>query len=308
MTREQATAKIARIIGDIEKSHLRKQVKELHVFGSYARGATTVGDLDLVLVVEPPSPRHLRRLAAEAKAGCQPNLRYCPPRMLAMRRFHNRISAKIRRPGEKIDILLGDSLQQVLGLGKTIAMSRRVLLWTPSDRQWESKIDAIKANAAATRFERGHFADLRMFNGDLEMMEAIGRAIRARLIRLTRIDAACEKAPLNDLYQYWHDHWVNCGRRGRESAKLLRHALWWIQHQRGQAKCLPNPWGRDTIIVSEDRKYLVHFGRPSLYMIHQVSRYTRICLIPHFKRDRRNELFVFEKGSRFSQRRLDALR
>ena len=47
MDRQIATRQIERIVQGIEDEKFPTKVRELHVFGSYARGALHPGDLDL---------------------------------------------------------------------------------------------------------------------------------------------------------------------------------------------------------------------------------------------------------------------
>lgn len=228
------------------------------------------------------------------------------------RKFEISMRKVVQRPGEKMDVLLGTSLEKALEYRSAIASSERVLVWSRLDRNWRAKIDSIKVDLSAGRFERGHFADLHRFRGDVGMMKNISEAVEKKLLKLTRIDASAVQPDLNPIYQRWYDHWVKCKVMGKDSMKLLKHGMWWIQQQRGQSLQEPDPPGHDGIMWSEDWKYVVYFGSPSLYALYRFGeverrRTVRVCLIPHFKNAQTNELFVFERGEKWSRAKLDKL-
>jgi hypothetical protein len=116
---------------------------------------------------------------------------------------------------------------------------------------------------------------------------------------------------LNAVYQKWYDHCVKIRMLGKDSMKLLRHGMWWLQQQRGQASHHPQPPQHNGTMCSIDREYAVYFGKPPLYNVRRVfekqHRCKRICLIPHFKRDQRNEMFIFARGNRTSVKRFEAI-
>ena len=68
MYREQWTKKLIRMITDVESLRTPAQVRELYVFGSYARGAQECKDLDLVIVHEEPPVKLMEKLKKKAKA------------------------------------------------------------------------------------------------------------------------------------------------------------------------------------------------------------------------------------------------
>lgn len=311
MDRERATRQIERIIRTIEGEDFPARVKELYVFGSYARGALNPGDLDLIVIHEPASPDFLSHLREQIEETYGEDDFLWPRGVSPEHRFESMITRAVRRPGEKMDILLATSMGRLLGMGDNIAKAHRVLLWSDTDRDWQPKVTSIKPDPAAGRFERGHFASLKRFRGSLRSMINVSEAVDLQLLRLARLDAAEVEPELNPVYQYWFDWWVECKVMGKDSMKILRHGLWWMQQQRGQAWHRPHPPRHEGIMCSEDWKYAVYFGQPPLNAVYRVCekehRYVRICLIPHFKRDEKNEMFIFEKGDKFSQKRLDAL-
>jgi predicted nucleotidyltransferase len=68
MNRETWTKKLARIIADIEAGKTPAPVRELYIFGSYARGTLECRDLDLVVVHEEPSTKLMDELKKKAEA------------------------------------------------------------------------------------------------------------------------------------------------------------------------------------------------------------------------------------------------
>jgi hypothetical protein len=87
--------------------------------------------------------------------------------------------------------------------------------------------------------------------------------------------------------------------------------MWWMQQQHGQTWEQPNPPHHDGTMHSNNWKYAVYFGTPPLYAVYGVCRNDhrriRICLIPHFKRDEPNEMFVFERGHKTSRKEFEAI-
>lgn len=52
MDRQKASRQIERIVRAIEDGKFPARIRELHVFGSYARGALSPSDLDLIVIHE----------------------------------------------------------------------------------------------------------------------------------------------------------------------------------------------------------------------------------------------------------------
>ena len=68
MNREQWTKKLSRMIADFEAGKTPAPVRDLYVFGSYARGAVECRDLDLVVVYEKPPAELMKELQKKADA------------------------------------------------------------------------------------------------------------------------------------------------------------------------------------------------------------------------------------------------
>lgn len=311
MDRDRISRQIERIVHAIEQEQLPVRIKELHVFGSYARGALNPGDLDLIVIHEAPGSDFLLRLKEELVNKYGQDDFYWPRGMWPERQFEKQMRAVIRRPGEKMDILFATSMDNVAEMGKNIAKAHRVLIWSESDRNWKEKVDSIRPDPNARRHERAHFANLKRFNCDLRTMLNVTEAIQQRFLKLTRINADTVNLVLNPVYQRWYDWWVECKVMGKDCMKLLRHGMWWMQQQRGQMWQHPDSPQHDGMMCSSDWKYAVYFGKPPLYAVCRVfceeRRFRRICLVPHFKRDEPNEMFIFERGSKTSQKQFDAV-
>jgi hypothetical protein len=310
MDRQNATLKIERIINAIEAEKFPTKVRELYVFGSYARGAINPGDIDLILIHD-PAPELLKRLKSEIIKKYGHNFMYWPRGQLPERKFESMMRGVMRRPGEKMDILLSTSIEKVAEMGEHIAKAHRILIWSESDRNWRPKLDSIRPDPNAGRHERAHFANLKRFNGDLRTMVNVTEAISQGFLKMTRIDAQKVEPNLNPLYQHWYDWWVHCKVMGRNSMKLLPFGMWWLQEQPGQACQQPEPPRHDCTMYSKDLKYVVYFGTPPLYAVYEVChgahRIVRACLIPHFKRGEPSEIFVFEQGERTDRKELEQI-
>ena len=119
MERNRSTKKLIRMIGTIESGVLLVKVKEFYVFGSYARGALEPHDLDVIVVCDNPE-----RVCWEI------------------------VERELRQPGEHIDVVL------VRAIDRSHGISDLVLLWAEDDRDWQTKLKAIRRNPAAGRAAR----------------------------------------------------------------------------------------------------------------------------------------------------------
>ena len=99
MDRGKATEKLIRMTQTIASGALPAPVKAFYVFGSYARGALNPNDLDVVVVYENPGKDYWGSLVAEVlKSGKNP--------LCAGQVFETRMRSALRRPGERMDIML----------------------------------------------------------------------------------------------------------------------------------------------------------------------------------------------------------
>src|SRR5262245_16599877 len=98
MDRQIATRQIERIVQAIEGEKFPTTVRELHVFGSYARGALNPSDLDLILVHD-PAPELLERLKAALVEKYGKNVMCWPRGQWPERKFESMMRGVVRRPG-----------------------------------------------------------------------------------------------------------------------------------------------------------------------------------------------------------------
>lgn len=268
MGRAKATQQLERIVAAAENGVFPAKVTELYAFGSFARGALQPHDLDLIVIHEAPPAALMARLDAEVrgKYGVSP-LRW---RVWPHEKFQSLMRKVMCRPGEAMDIIFARSLDEAVRDWGKIGESERVLVWSDADRDWHGHLATIKVDEAAGRFERGHFANIKRFGCDLTTMDQVSEALRQRVLKLTRVPAESIKLELNGVYQHWLDHWNACEVMGQESMKLLPYGMWWMQQQRGQRWVRPNPPHQVTML-SQDRKYVVCFGRPPLCAVFRVT-------------------------------------
>src|SRR6185312_3693056 len=228
MERIKATQQVERIVRAIEDNKIPAKVREFYVFGSYVRGALNPDDLDVILIHD-PAPELLAILEAQLVAKYGKSFLGWPT--LPTSRFNALMAKSVRRPGEKIRILLGETIAEVEKMGDKIAEAEKVLIWSESNRDWQSMVNSIKPDPAAGRKERPEFARIERFNCDLQTMINLTEAIKQKAVCLTRIDAIGVEAKLNPIYQRWHDHWLKCEVMGKQSLKLLPYGMWWMQNQ-----------------------------------------------------------------------------
>lgn len=120
MDRRNATRQIERIIHAIEAEKFPTKVRELYVFGSYARGALDPGDIDLILIHD-PAPELLKRLESEIVKKYGINFMHWPRGQLPETKFESMMRRVMRRPGEKMDIVLSTSIEKIAEMGENIA-------------------------------------------------------------------------------------------------------------------------------------------------------------------------------------------
>jgi predicted nucleotidyltransferase len=295
MDRDKATEKLVRMTQAIAAGALPAPVKAFYVFGSYARGALTPNDLDVIAVYDNPGRDYWDALAVELrKAGKDPVSE-------AGRVFQTRMRGGLRRPGERVDVMLARSIDDLTGPGSKIRKDDLVLLWTPEDRDVRSKLAAIKAEVAAGRAERNHLVNLRRLHDSVGVMDDVVRWIDEGALVLTRVSIDSIDLQLNDYHEHWLEHWRKCKVMGQKSMQLLPYAMWWLQQDRQRSQ-VPH----QTEVLSESHTHRVDVGKPSLgqmmWVFEKWPRIKRQCLIPHFRAREPNELLVFERGPRWKNR------
>jgi len=308
MTRTEATKKLTRILGAInanagllhisynKSSILEVQVETLHVFGSYSRGSLEPNDLDLIIVYSLPAASYQQFVQTAERP------RY--PHYFPKVNPESALRKLLRKPGEKMDIILTQCLDDLVDDESLIKTTDLVLLWSATDRDYASKVDAIKPDPAAGRHARDHLVSLKRLDDNQDTMEAAVKMVREHQLVLTRLSMSDIKLALNQSNSDRLNHLVVGAAIGRASAKVWPFGLWWLE-QEGQA------WGRNhsdkTEFYSEGRTHRVHLGRPSLRWMMGLFEHDpnveKQCLICHIKRDEPNELLIFERGPNFESTR-----
>ena len=117
-----------------------------------------------------------------------------------------------------------------------------------------------------------------------------------------RLEEIARMLKLGEYHRRFLEHWTNCQAMGRKSLETLPYVMWWFEQNRDQCM-VPHRtevWNRKVTLRCE-------VGRPSLgWMLGKFASHPKLkrqCLIPHFKRKGPNELLVFERGSRWEERK-----
>lgn len=298
MDRAAWTKKLVRMVHNIEAGQLPAQVRELYVFGSFARGALVPNDLDLVVIHDDPPQAMMDQLKAEAQRTARTYFEeLCGPE----RRFQARMRGCFRKPGECMDILLGKSLEEVLRLHSRIKREDLVLLWSANDRDWLPKLTAVRPNAAAGAAARKQFISPKRAQCDAEQVEKITDMLENRELHLERILISNIDPRLKPGLQQWYVHWCACGLLGKKAQEVAPFALSWLQSH-GVKDVKP---GGPCEFYDRTRHYRVQIGRLHLYeMVWSFRRFKSLksqCLVPHIKRGQVNELLVFRRGPRWAK-------
>jgi hypothetical protein len=195
----------------------------------------------------------------------------------------------------------GQSIDDLVGPGSKIRKDDLVLLWTPEDQDFQSKLAAIRTNATAGHAERDHLVNLRRLYDSVGMMEKAVRWVNEGALVLTRAPIDTIDLQLNAYHTHWLGHWRKCQVMGRKSMELLPYAMWWLQQNRQRSQ-VP----QQTEVWSKSWTHRVDLGKPSLDQMMSIfeerSRVKRQCLIPHFRAREPNELLVFERGPNWRKR------
>lgn len=298
MDRDKATDKLVRMVQAVAADALPAPVKEFYVFGSYARGALNPNDVDVVVIYENPGRDFWESIDAELRE------RGKDPLFEAGRVFQTRMRGGLRRPSERVDIMLGQSVDDVAHSNSKIRKDDLVLLWTPEDQDFRSKLAAIKVNRAAGRAERDHLVNLRRLHDSVGVMEKVVQWVHEGALVLTRLPVDGIDLQLNAYHVHWLEHWRTCPWIGRGTIALMPYAMWWLQQHRQRSQC-----PHQAEVWSKSHTHRVDLGKPSLGrmvgLFEEFPRIKRQCLIPHFRAREPNELLVFERGPTWRKRSSD---
>jgi len=289
MKRELLAQKLERIVAAIEQGAVPLPVRELHVFGSFRRGAIECGDLDLLLVVgKPPSLDWYIQQLGVPIYDCRLPAKYyaamCKP---------------LRKPGEKIDILVANDTHDYVGPNQKIKPDDLLLLWTPQDRDWRGKLAAISVDTSAGRHARDHLLDLHRTASSVTEMDTLVKLLEHKRLKLTRIPVEKVRVDVPRKEQARILRALSLKLRGAATLEVTRYAYGWL-YSEGQ-KAAPYGYAAGTVISSQDGSIRINVGKVSLGAVtawlYDDSEVKKVCLIPHLRKKQPNELLVFERGS-----------
>lgn len=299
--RSRLTERLIRILETLDAGRTPFVVKQLYVFGSYARGAPAPSDLDLLLIHEPIPTSMLEEWTTYYYD------RFPIPRYQARSKAHYRclsaLGKTIRRPGEKIDIIYETDVDRALAalLGRDDAK----LLWALDRCDWKERLASIALNPEAGTAPRNHIVSVKRIADERSSIETIVDAIAHDEMRLTRIPFQ-ELPALSHQRELQLREWQRCGVAGKKSLKLMPHIFAYFQTLRQQPDYMP---GGELSIWSTSHSTLVQFGTPRLwhavYYLQRNRKLKRVAFFLHLKQDEPNEVLVFERGANWATQKMD---
>lgn len=309
MERERATRILTRIAEELTRGSFMAVPLKLFVFGSYARGALSPDDLDLLLLYEYP-PDHQERL--ESTAGCHSvaDLLRTHPEVRYAAEFRKRL----RKPGEKMDLLVHhrrhDFVVSLFDGQQGIKPEDLRLVWRKGDKTaWRGRIDAIQPDPEAGRMPRNHLFPVKRLADGLNVVECVMLMIENRLLKFRLIPMESAPPKLSRRHRHFIDlatHKYN-GRAaaGRKTERLLPYLCGWGDAHGQFMIFLDNR----LVVWNADFNHRAHLGVPSLRaMVAQFitrANLTRQALIPHLKRSQVNGILEFERGERWDTARAE---
>jgi predicted nucleotidyltransferase len=293
MTRDRWIEKLKTIISRVEAGEAPARIREIHVFGSFARGAIEPNDLDLIVIHDRPSREVLAPLLQAVKSYSYDDL---DRSFKAYLRFEAAMRKVFRRGGDRMDIVLAESFD--LGVAGLVDIPRGEirLVWSESDRDWKSHVAAIAPNSTAGRHPRHHFINVKRAGCTLDAVDKVTEMIDSGVLSLEKLRLDDINAQLNREFQHWFDHWTQIRCMGVDALKVLPWGMWWLQEQGAARPRIDRP----TALVDEGWRFRVELGR--LYPYHVFSLFEssrtviRQCLIPYRKVREENWMYVFERG------------
>lgn len=297
MTRDHWEKKLEVIIARVEAGEAPVPIREVYVFGSFARGAPQPNDLDLIVIHDRPG-RELLATYEEAVRGHYDELDRA---FKAGQRFAAAMRRVFRRGSERMDVKLAESLKEALAGMIRIPRREIRLIWSEGDRKWEAKVAGIRSDPRAGRHPRLQFMHVKKTKGSAADVETVTRLVDEEVLTLRRL-ALDEIEPwLNPRFRHWGDYWTQGHCLGGESLKVLPWALWWLQEQGAER---PRIWQR-TELGDEQQRYHVQVTRiyPAYVRVLFTSepQLVRQCLIPPKRAREKNWMYVFERGPRWGE-------
>jgi hypothetical protein len=303
VNRDRATQILSRILATIDGGGVPVRIDGVWVFGSYARGALEPGDIDLIIVHEKMNEALRAELQAEAKTK---GLDWTRELYYPARRHRGMITSPLRKPGEKVDILLGWSLDEVLSHYSTAKNGRLVRLWTPERRDWRAALASITPDPTATRAPRREFIACKRAGCSLQEMQRLTAWIERGAVVVERVQQPelpvklCaeghERVELLVSLSYF-------GKAARECVPLgawwlERHGCKWIGGERGELNN-KEPWPslkRPTLRVTFGT---LHPGRIAWFLDQPEAE--AVAHVLHVKKDEPRELLEFRRGPAWAE-------
>jgi predicted nucleotidyltransferase len=291
MHRDRWTQKLARMVAAIEAGNTPVPVLQLYVFGSFARGALNPNDLDLIIIHEEPGPELLDTIQRTSQPR---TYSYFDSLVAARVRFEARLRKSLRRPAEKMDILLGTSLSFVQ-TSQSVPFDEIRLIWSQDDRDWCAKLDAIPLNPHAGRAPRNEFVSPKLAQALPQDVLFITQKLAEKQLALTRVPFEalhgdeCQPRPGSLPDDSFLDDW------GVNAMKYYPVACAWLTSQ-GAHRILVT---HQCELFDDLFQHRVQLGK--LHLIKMNTLFDRAglrkqCLIPFFKKGDIKELLVFERG------------
>lgn len=300
VSRDKWTQIVNRMLQAIEQDHMPARIRELHVFGSYARGALEPHDLDLIVIHNPPDAPTLARLKAQTKGKGRT---WLEENSLPERRFKAAIKNALRKPGERIDLILDTDIKNVDScFGE--AVKDRILIWSEKSRNWKVRLKRIKPDPHAGRAPRKEILPVKRAGCDRQTMEEITGLVQSGQIQLTRIPVDQIRPNLLPYFEALlaRKREYSYPAMGKDTMAVLPYAFWWL----GRKQVIDPSFDRNWILDPYGR-FEVQIGRlyfhRVIHLFHD-ARMRQQCLIPHFKKTEPNELLVFARGKQWKPQKL----
>lgn len=135
------------------------------------------------------------------------------------------------KPGEKVDLLFGTSLQDACQ-SMIFKPEDMKLVWSMTKPNVKENLTAIVVNHAAGRFERMEFISPRRIGDRREAVEEVTEMLERKELLLEQIPLENFEVKLNANYLHWLNWWNECRAMGRDALKCLLYGLQWMQSQR----------------------------------------------------------------------------
>jgi len=152
MKRNTATTILRGILTKVDAGlSIPVTIEAVYVFGSYARGALEPNDIDIIII------QHADRAWLDEL--------WDRHYLKAHGVFRRHVSDALWKRGQRVEAFIDRELSECVGEG-AIDDGSIMQLWSQQDRDWDSKLAAIKPDASAGRFERNHLVSLKRLHGD----------------------------------------------------------------------------------------------------------------------------------------------